>query len=743
MGRRRSFRRHMARVRRRVFTLHGVVGSTLGVGLTLAAPGAWAQTPSPSETAQPTPESSPAAQSKDDMPLPGINVQGERDQYNQFKIEQPSLYKLPDPIQETPQSITVIPEKIMEERAFFTLRDALRTVPGVAIAAGEGGGRQGDNLTLRGFPAGNDIFIDGVRDLGQYTRDTFNLEAIEVLKGPSSVLFGRGSTGGVINQVTKAPKLTPFYEVGGTVGWTGPSGRATADLNHPFANSGAARLNLLFSKGDVPGRDYVNTNTWGVAPSVGIGLNGPTRLIASYFYQYDDNLPDYGLPYLRGEPAPVRHGNFYGLPDRDYEHDDVNIGTIRFEHDFNDNVRFRNTLRLASIDRGSLVSIPAIVGGPFTTLPVDQIQVTRTGTQRAQLDQYVLNNAEVAAKFNTWQLKHTLVGGVDAGYETSEIQRYTFTNVPSTTLVNPFAFPDLSSMGRAKSANSDAGATSVGVYTVDEMALTQWLKIMGGLRYDLFDAQLDNHFAGQRLHRTDEHLSPRAALVVLPTPNQTYYFSWGTSFNPSAEALVLAANTVSTEPETNETYEIGAKLNFFGGRLGFRTAIFQTTKDNARTTDPVLGIQVNEGKQRVRGVELELVGQILTGWNVWLGYTYLDSKILSSFDVQTGVPIEGNRVPNVSENSASLWTTYDVTPQWQVGGGANFADRRFANSDNLNVVPSYAKGDVMIGYRPIPPLQLRFHVINISDAQYFDGVHPGHVIPGNARTFLLTGTWRF
>jgi catecholate siderophore receptor len=663
----------MARVRRRALTLQEVVGSTIGVGLTLAAPEVWAQTLSPSKPA----EGSPSVQSKDDMTLPGINVQGERDQYNQFKIEQPSLYKLPDPIQETPQSITVIPEKIMEERAFFTLRDALRTVPGVAIAAGEAGGRQGDNLTLRGFPAGNDIFIDGVRDLGQYTRDTFNLEAIEVLKGPSSVLFGRGSTGGVINQVTKTPKLTPFYEIGGTVGWPGPSGRATADLNYPFAPSGAARLNLLFSKGDVPGRDYVNTNTWGVAPSVGIGLNGPTRLIVSYFYQSDDNLPDYGLPYLRGEPAPVRHANFYGLPDRDYEHDDVNIGTIRFEHDFNDNVRFRNTLRLASIDRGSLVSIPAIVGGPFTTL------------------------------------------------------------------VNPFAFPDLSNMGRVKNANSDAGATSVGVYAVDEMALTQWLKIMGGLRYDLFDAQLNNHFAGQRLHRTDEHLSPRAALVVLPTPNQTYYFSWGTSFNPSAEALVLAANTVSTEPETNETYEIGAKLNFFGGRLGFRSAIFQTTKDNARTTDPVLGIQVNEGKQRVRGFELELVGQILTGWNVWLGYTYLDSEILSSFDVQTGVPIEGNRVPNVPENSASLWTTYDITPQWQVGGGANFVDRRFANSDNLNVVPSYARGDITIGYRPITPLQLRFNVINISDAKYFDGIHPSHVIPGNARTFLLTGTWRF
>jgi len=700
------------------------------MGLALAASQAWAQTPPPAaEQKDP----------KDDVSLPGVDVRGERDQY---KIEQPSLYKLPDPIQDTPQSITVIPEKMLEERGFFTLRDALRTVPGISLSAGEGGGRQGDNFTLRGFPAGNDIYLDGLRDLGQYPRDTFNLEAVEVLKGPSSVLFGRGSTGGIINQVSKSPKLTPFYEISGTVG-TGPQGRATADLNQPFGPSGAARLNLLFTKGDTPGRDYVNTETYGVAPSVAIGLNGPTRLIGSYFYQGDKNLPDYGLPYLRGEPAPVRNANFYGLPDRDYEHDDVNIGTLRFEHDFNDNIRLRNTLRLSSAERGSLVSIPAIVGTSQTTLPLNQIQVTRTGTQRTELDQYVLNNAEVVAKFETWRFKHTLVGGVDSSYETSEVQRYTFTNVPPTTLVNPFAFPNLSAMGRVKNFNGSSNAAGVGVYAVDEMALTEQWKIMGGLRYDLFDAHFQNHFAAQKLSRTDEALSPRAALVFLPARSQTYYFSWGTSFNPSAEALTLNLNNASTEPEKNETYELGAKLDLLEGRLGIRTAVFQTYKLNARTTDPVLGVQVTDGKQRVRGFELEGVGQVLTGWNIWLAYAYLDSRILTSNDIVTGIPIENKRLANVPENSASLWTTYDVTRQWQVGGGANFVDKRYANTDNLNVVPSYARGDVMIAYRPIQPLELRFNVINISDARYFDAIHPDHVIPGNARTFLLTGTWRF
>lgn len=731
MGRRRAFVRSIQRPGRSAGPFTRLLGSTVGMGLALAATSAWGQTP-------PTGSPTDAKDGKDDVSLPGVDVRGQR---NQFKIEEPSLYKLPDPIKDTPQSITVLPEQVLEERALFTLRDALRTMPGISLAAGEGGGRQGDNLTLRGFPAGNDIFIDGVRDLGQYARDTFNLESVEVLKGPSSVMFGRGSTGGVINQVSKTPKLTPFYELSGTVG-SGPQGRLAVDVNQPIGGSGALRLNLMGFKGETPGRDYIEQQRLGAAPSFGIGLNGPTRFIVSYYYLNDDNMPDYGFPYLRGGPAPVRRENFYGFPNRDYEHDDVHIGTFRFEHEFNENVKLRNTLRLAMIDRGSLVSIPAIVGAPGS-LPPAAIQVSRTGTQRSQQDTSVINTTDLVAKFNTWLFKHTLVAGVEASRETSDVQRYTFTGVPNTSLINPDNFSNLSGMGRAKNFNGSSGATAVGVYAVDEMAITDQWKIMGGLRYDLFDAEFRNRFAAQKFSRTDEALSPRAALVFLPTKEQTYYFSYGTSFNPSAEALVLALNNASTEPEKNETFELGAKWDLFNGALGIRTAVFRTYKNNARTTDPVLGVQVTEGKQRVQGFELEVVGQILRGWNVFLGYAYLDSRVLDSLDIQNAVPVEGKRLANVPEHSASLWTTYEITNQWQVGGGAVFVDKRYANTDNLNVVPSYVRGDVTVAYRPIKPLELRFNVINISDEKYFDAIHPSHVIPGNARTFLLTGTWRF
>jgi catecholate siderophore receptor len=727
MGRRRSFVRHIQRAGRRGNGLNRLVGSTLGMGLALAATSAWAQTP-------PAP-----AKDKDDVALPGLDVRGEREQY---KIEEPSLYRLPAPIKDTPQSITVVPEQILEQRSLYTLREALRTVPGISLAAGEGGGRQGDNLTLRGFGAGTDIFIDGVRDLGQYARDTFNLESVEVLKGPSAILFGRGATGGVINQVSKTPRLTPFYEFTGTVG-NGPQGRLAVDINQPFGSSAALRLNLMGFKGETPGRDYIEQERAGIAPSFGIGLNGPTRLIASYFYLYDDGMPDYGLPYVFGKPPEVDRENFYGFPNRDYEHDDVHIGTLRFEHDFTENLRLRNTLRLAYIRRGSIVSPPRIVGTPAPGTPTSQIVVSRTGVQRDQTDTSVFNTTELVYKFSTWGLKHTLVTGVEAGHETNDVTRWGFSGVPNTTLDDPNNFSSLAGMGRAKNFDGSSDATSVGVFAVDELTITEWLKIMGGLRYDLFDARFRNRFAAQKFSRTDEALNPRAALMILPTKWQTYYFSYGTSFNPSAEALALATNTAGTEPEKNESFEIGAKLDFLNGALGLRGAVFQINKTNARTNDPVLGVQVTEGRQRVRGFELELVGQILRGWNVFLGYAYLDSRVTESMDVASGIPVEGKRVQNVPEHSASLWTTYDITPQWQVGGGATFVDKRYANNINTNEAPAYVTGDVSVAFRPIKPLELRLNVLNISDETYFPSTHPAHVIPGASRTFLLTGTWRF
>ena len=293
--------------------------STMGVGLVLASSSAFAQNPPPPKPDAPTTKA-------DEVELPGVDVQGQRQP--EYKAIQSDNYKLPDLLKDTPQSITVVPQRIIREEAVFNLRDALRNVTGISLAAGEGGGAQGDNLTLRGFSARNDIFTDGVRDFGQYTRDTFDLESVEVLKGPSSVLFGRGSTGGVINQVTKTPRLTPNYTFTGTEG-TGPFSRATIDINQPVADTAAFRLNGMFTDAGVVDRDETHLRRWGAAPSFTIGLGTPTQFNASYYYFGDNNLPDYGFPYVFGKPADVNRSNFYGLIDRDFEKDQVHIGTVQ------------------------------------------------------------------------------------------------------------------------------------------------------------------------------------------------------------------------------------------------------------------------------------------------------------------------------------------------------------------------------------------------------------------------------
>jgi catecholate siderophore receptor len=707
--------------------LRSLLAPTVGASLVFASSVTLAQT-----TAPPAP---PA----EDIMLPGVDVRGQRRDY---RTPSSDLFKLPDLLKDTPQSISVVPEQIIREEAVFNLRDVLRNVTGISLAAGEGGGAQGDNLTLRGFSARNDFYIDGVRDLGQYSRDVFNLESVGVLKGPSAVLFGRGSTGGVINQVSKVPTLAPSYVGTGVLG-TGPFVRGSIDVNQPIGGTAGFRVNAFGMHDGIEGRDEVYVNRWGVAPSFSIGMGTPTRLTASYYYLQDHSLPDYGFPYVFGEPPEVDRENFYGLVERDHEKDHVHIGTLRLEHALTDDVRIRNTTRFAFYKRDAVVSPPRIVGTPAPGTPLSAIQVSRAGAAREQEDTTLINQTDAIVKFDTFGLKHTLVTGLELGRETSQMQRYAFQGVPDTSLVDPDSNPDLSGMTRATSFRGDTTAFSFGVYLVDELAIVEWLKLIGGVRYDLFDAEFRNAFAAQRFARTDTAVSPRAALVVLPTPWQTYYFSYGTAFNPSAEALSLAANNADTDPEKTRTFELGAKWDLLAGALGLRSALFQIDKTNARTTDPILGVMVLEGEQRVRGFEIELIGRPLPGWNVFTGYTYLDSRVLEASEVAGGIPVKGKRTQNVPENTFSLWSTYDLTSRWQVGGGVFYVDRRFANNVNTNVAPSYVRADLTVAYRPVKPLELRLNVINLADTVYFDQVHPAHVVPGPARTFLFTGTLRF
>src|SRR5688572_19863717 len=330
--------------------------------------------------------------------------------------------KYTGPLRDIPQTITVIPKSVIEEQGATTLRDVLRNVPGLTMTAGEGGAPAGDNLTLRGFSARNDVFVDGVRDLGPTSRDPFNLEQVEIVKGPGSAFTGRGSTGGTINLVSKSPDLAPSF--GGMLNFgTDQTKRVSADVNVPVKALGehtAFRLNLLAHDSGVAGRDVVENQRWGAAPSLTLGLGTPTRLTLSYFHMEQKNIPDYGIPWVtathnvleayRDKPAPVARESFYGLTSRDREVMKSHLATVKVEHDFIDGVSLRNQFRYGRSTRDSITTAPRFAGN-------DSLVINRNGPSWLTEDDVFDNQTDLRTNFPTGGLNHTLVTGVALSHE--------------------------------------------------------------------------------------------------------------------------------------------------------------------------------------------------------------------------------------------------------------------------------------------------------------------------------------
>jgi catecholate siderophore receptor len=671
--------------------------------------------------------------------LPPVVVQ---DQNNPYVPPESSLSRIPVPLQDVPQSITVVPQRLMQERAASSFQDALRSVPGISFQAGEGG-VQGNNLTLRGYNARNDLFLDGVRDQGSYFRDIFNIESIEVLKGPSSQYFGRGSTGGAINQVSKVPQLTPSY--GGNFGLgNGNYLRGTADINQPITPTIALRVNLMAHKDDIVGRDIAQQERLGFAPSISFGLGTPTQLNLSYLVQDEDNIPDYGVPYQAGnpgKPARVNRDNFYGFDHEDYERTLLNLGTLRLDHRFNDIFSLRNTLRFSHNDREHEVTAPrfnAATPGFFN----------RNRPKRDLTETILSNQTDLTTKFDTVDLQHTLVTGIEFSRESLDRTNYAFTGVPQANATNPNPHDSTAGISQRVSARSDGKAYGFGIFSADQIKLNEYFDVVGGVRWDYFGTDFDNTdidaanvSTRSDLGRTDKMWSYRGGLIFHPTPFQGYYFSYATAFNPSAEAIQLAANNEGTPPEKNETFELGTKLQFFNGALSLQGAIFRINKTDARVDDPdsPTGQLVLEGKQRVQGFEVGIAGRLLPDLNIFGGYTYLDSEFIDSPDPN----IEGNKLLNVPEHSATLWATYDFLEKWQIGGGPTYVSSRYNNAPNDARIEGHVLWDATIAYQLTKNVQLRLNGINLTNDLYYSNISGGHVVPGNGRTFILSTSFKF
>ncbi len=574
-----------------------------------------------------------------------------------------ALQQFTEALVNTPQTVVAVPQFILEDQQDTSLRDGLRNVPGISLAAGEGGS-QGDNLTIRGFTARNDIFLDGIRDFGSYYRDAFDYESIDVLEGPAGVEFGRGSTGGIVNQETKQPELTEHVRGTLQLG-TNLMRRVTADVNEPIKSlAGAAfRVNVAGEESNVAGRDYTNVRRFGIAPAVAFGLNGPTRVFVNYLHEGENDLPDYGLPYFGAGAPKVPRQTYYGFLENDYFRTNPDIITGRLEHDFGVHFTLRNALRFANYPRDVNITEPQInttpvfyiqgqvAGGrlvsatsvtavcsptaatpcyPLST-PPSQVMVKRNQLASNSVEDLLWDQAGGTGHVSFGHIDDDFTVIVEGGRERSRPQRPTFTYTYPSAYYAPLLNPDANDFEPAPVAGirTYVDSQTYGFGFNDTLKLLRWLQASGGIRFDYFNT--DYVSGATHLSRLDKQPTYRAAIVAKPRPEGSIYFDYGTSFDPSAESLSLSANNAVQPPQYNETFEAGAKWDFLRDRLNLNGSWFQTTKTNVSETDPTNSENTIEvGPQRVRGVQIGALGHLPQHFDLVLGHAYLSGITVGS-----------------------------------------------------------------------------------------------------------------
>ncbi|MBI1891448.1 MAG: TonB-dependent siderophore receptor [Burkholderiales bacterium] len=677
--------------------------------------------------------------------------------------------KAPTPIRDIPQSVTVIKRSVLEAQAASTMTEALRNVPGITISAGEGGAI-GDNVNLRGFSARTDIFLDGFRDRGQYTRDTFSLEAVEVLKGPSSMLFGRGSTGGVINQVSKKPGLKPISEVTASVG-TNDFYRTTVDLNRPLSETSAFRIEA-FAQDTRSTRDVVHNRDFGVAPSLRLGIGTPTEITLSGLFQRNKDTPDYGIPFVTtngpgtvSKPVSAPANRFYGYTDDRFDQS-VNVLSATIRHKISPTLTLRNQTQYnyytTDASPSPLGAVTRIGGGtPSQTDPLNILTAPRQDRDRYLAEKSFSNQTDLIAKLQTGSVAHTVTTGLEIGRDWYSEDRYVWNTSNADRTINLGNPVNGTRQGaRALSRTVNTTADTLAAYVNDQMDLTKRWKVVGGLRWDRFKVgstlqkyALPAGFPADTtltsVPNTDTMLSTRAGVIYQPNEAQSYYISYGTSFNPSAEGVSQSASTAALDPEKNRSIEAGAKLDFLNGNLTVNGAVFRVDKTNARTTDPLSGLVTLNGDIRVQGVELGIVGRITPAWQVMAGYTFLDGKVVSSLN-RTGsgtaaspyIYSQGKTLQNTPRHSASVWSTYSFMGNWEAGGGLIYSSQRFVNNFESTVIDGYTRFDATLAYKQ-KDYDIRLNLQNLTDAKYFETASGGRATPVKGRSAIVTLAYRF
>lgn len=711
----------------------------------------------------PAPQPPPTQQQAN--PLPGQAGPAAPGVYN---AQYSTSSKVTGPLLNTPQTVSVIPGTIIQERKATTLVETLRNTPGITFDAGENAfGAGGNQFNIRGFNSVGSVFIDGTRDNGSFTRDVFNLEQVEIFKGPAAD-NGRGAAGGYVNQVSKTPKLKDFTEIEVGIGFdeydSEARRRAAFDVNQ---SSGvvAARLNAFVQDGGVAGRDVVEANAWGAAPSLAFGLGTDTRAIFAYEHIERNDLPDSGVAINRSVaqrgvgiegagPRAYVPGNprdtFFG---RTTDYDDVESDAVlaRFEYDIAPGVTISNQTRWAEVARSAATSThPTTLTNPMGLFVYDRT------------NESLYNQTNLAARFYTGQFRHTLSTGVELSREEANSKR-------------------------ASNKSADVGIDTVAVYAYDTVKLNRQWEAVGGIRVEHYEVDLvGEDLPGNRYSDSETTVGGKLGVVYKPVQNGSLYAAYSLSHLPHGSLLsnpditrgdanAFPGFVAGADPVEFHNYEIGAKWDFFDGKLSTTAAAFHTVKKNASYPVPGSGTppRVVYGEQVVDGIELGVAGSLTDRWKMFGGLTFLDSERRHGKEVDDalrsggsnndygGSPANLTATTNGDELAftpkffATLWTTYDVTKEFTVGGGIQYVGESWIGrpDDALRVikngvygkVPDYFLVNLYASYDITDNVELSLNVDNVFDELYLTtanwGANWGYL--GAPRTYWLNASVKY
>ena len=671
-------------------------------------------------------------------------------------------YKFVAPLLDTPRSVTVIPEELLKQTNATTFADALKTVPGITFLGGDAAANpSADRPVIRGFESRNSIFVDGMRDSGVQNRETFAVEQISVIKGPDSVYAGRGAVGGSIDIATKMPKADDFTNASLGLG-TEAYKRATLDVNRRINDETAVRLNVMGHDANQAGRNDVYSKRWGVAPSVAFGLNTPTTVSLSYYHVNTYDMPDFSVPFRSSGGTPgagtsIQRSQFYGLNNRDYRRGQTDTGEIRIEHRVDDNWKVRNTTMFGRSTLDYIATNPQFLNASANLL---QLQA-KSGKYATNS---VSNQTELSGKATLLGMQHTLTAGVEFSWERSLYEGYLVSdsagnnirtggpcsiaynctaigawnaNAPwtgSTVLNGDKSFP-----GAPTSTRTNVSSA----YLFDSVKLSDRWLFNAGTRFDRFDVTAVQ--AGTPdLKNTANLFSYQLGLVFKPVDTVSLYASYGTSANPPGANSGLGGGTdqitktnQDLSPERSRNIEVGAKWDTLDRRLSLTSALFQTDKTNARVSDGLGGI-VNAGKQRVRGAELGVAGNITSKWRVFGGYSYLDAITIDAGAANASA--SGLPMVMVPKHNVTLWTYYDVLPKLSIGGGATISSLTYASvsATSRKWTPGYARFDAVATYRVSKTVDVQLNVQNLFDKKYYSAAYPIYATWAPGRSAVMT-----